>query len=52
MSCGVGPRRSSDLVLLWLFCRMVALALIRPLVWEPPYTSGASLKSKKDKINQ
>ena len=28
MSCGVGCRLSSDLVLLWLWCRLAAIALI------------------------
>ena len=37
MSCGVGGRRSSDPVLLWLWHRPVARAPIPPLAWEPPY---------------
>ena len=49
MSCGVGRRRSSDLVLLWLWCRLVATALIRPLAWEPPYAEGVALKRTKYK---
>ena len=49
MSCGVGHRRGSDLVLLWLWHRPVAAALIGPLAWEPPYATGAALKSKKRK---
>ena len=36
MSCGVGRRRDSDPVLLWLRCRPAAVALIRPLAWGPP----------------
>ena len=36
-----------DLVLLWLWCRLAATALIRPLAWEPPHAVGAALKSKK-----
>ena len=28
MSCGVGPRRESDLALLWLWCRLAAIAPI------------------------
>ena len=36
MSCGIGRRHSSDLMLLWLWCRPAAVALIRPLAWEPP----------------
>ena len=45
MSCGVGCRRGSDLVLLWL----AAVAPIRPLAWEPPYATGTALKRKKRK---
>ena len=46
MSCSVGSRRGSDLALLWLWCRLAAVALIRPLAWEPPYAVGAALKKK------
>ena len=46
VSCGVGRSHSSDLVLLWLWCRPAAVALIGPLAWEPPYAAGAALKSK------
>ena len=35
-----------DPALLWLWCRLAATALIRPLAWEPPYTAGAALKKK------
>ena len=34
---------------IWLCCRSAAAALIRPLVWEHPYASGAALKEKKKK---
>ena len=44
VSCGVGCRHSSDVVLLWLWCRLAAVALIQPLAWKPPYVSGAALK--------
>ena len=44
MGCGVGHRYGSDLAWLWLWCRPAAVALIRPLAWEPPYASGAALK--------
>ena len=50
MSHGVGHRRSLDLVWLWLWCRPVATAQIRPLAWEPPYVTSAALKKKKKKI--
>ena len=46
VSCGVGWRRSSDPQLLWLCCRPVAVAGIRPLAWEHPYAAGTALKSK------
>ena len=51
MSCGVGGSLNSDLVLLWLWCRPAAVALIGPLAWEPPYASGMALRSKKNKQN-
>ena len=47
MSRGTSHRRGSDLVLLWLWCRPAATALIQPLVWEPPYASGVVLNQKK-----
>ena len=47
MSYGVGHRRGSDLVLLWLWCRLVAAAPIRPLAWELPHAAGAALKKQK-----
>ena len=47
MSCGVGRRRSLDLVLLWLWRRLVATAQIGPLAWEPPYAVGVALEKAK-----
>ena len=47
MICGVGHRQGSNLVLLWLWCRLAATALIRPLAWEPPHGVGAALKRQK-----
>ena len=47
MSCGVGLRRGLGLALLWLWRRPAATALIRPPALEPPYATGAALKSKK-----
>ena len=49
MSCGVGCRCGSDLVLLWLWCRPVATPLIRLLAWGLPYAAGAVLKKTKKK---
>jgi len=34
-------------MLLWLWCRLAAAALIRPLAWELPYASDAVLKRNK-----
>ena len=48
MSCGVGLRRGSDLALVWLWCRLAAVAPIQPLAWEPPYASGVALKRQKE----
>ena len=47
MSCGVGCRRGSDPVLLWLGCRLAAIARMRPLAWEPPYALSAALKRQQ-----
>ena len=44
VSCGVGRRRGSDPAWLWLWWRRAAVALIRPLAWDPPYAAGAVLK--------
>ena len=49
MSCGVGRRYGSDPVLLWLWCRPVAAALIRPPAWELPYAVGVALEMEKKK---
>ena len=35
--------------MLWLWCSLVATALIQPLAWEPPYAEGAALKKDKKK---
>ena len=54
LSCGAGRRCSSDPALLWLWCRSVAAALIRPLAWKPPYAASAALEKtpKKDKVDR
>ena len=49
VSCGVGGRNGVDPALLWLWCRLVATAQIRPLAWEPPYAMGVGLKRQKTK---
>ena len=49
MSCGVGQRSGFDLLLLWLWRRLVAIAPIRPLAWEPPYAMGAALEKGQKK---
>ena len=49
VSCGVGPRRGSDPGLLWLWRRLAAEALIRPLARDRPHAMGAALKSKTNK---
>ena len=49
MSCGVGCRHGSGLVLLWLWHRPVASAAIRPLPWEPPYAADAALEKDQKK---
>jgi len=50
VSCGVGHRCGSDLVLLWLWRRPAATALIPPpLAWESPYATSAPIKRKEKK---
>ena len=39
-------RHGSDPALLWLWCRLAAVAPIRSLAWKPPYAVGVALKSK------
>ena len=36
-----------DLALLWLW--LEAIALIRPLAWEPPYAAGVALEKTEKK---
>ena len=36
-------------MLLWLWPRLEATALTRPLAWEPPYAEGEALKRQKKK---
>ena len=36
-------------MVLWLWCRPAAAALIRPLAWDLPHAVGAALKDKKKK---
>ena len=54
LSCGVGHEQDVNLVLLWLWCRMAATALIQPLAWELPYATSAALKKigKRKSINK
>ena len=49
MSYGVGCRHGSDLMVLWLQCRLAAAAPIRPLAWEPPYSMNVAIKRPKKK---
>ena len=47
--CGVGHRRGSDPVLLWLWCRQAATVPSGPLAWEPLYSSCGLEKTKRSK---
>ena len=47
MSCGVGHRCGLDLVLLWLWQGLSAVALIQPLAWEHPHATPVVLAGKK-----
>lgn len=50
MNCGVGYKHGSDLALLW--CRLAAVAPIRPLAWEPAHAGSAALKKAKKSKKQ
>ena len=52
VSCGVGRRCGSDPQLLWLWRRLEATAVIRPLAWEPPYALEAALEKAKRQSKQ
>ena len=43
---------ASDPALLWLWCRLVATASIRPLAWEPPHAVGAAPEKAKRQKNK
>ena len=47
VSCGADRTCGSDLVLLWLWPRLAATALIQPLAWKLPCASDVALKKKK-----
>ena len=47
MNCGVGHRCGLDPSLLWLWCRLAAVAPIGSLAWEITYVTGGVLKKKK-----
>ena len=49
MGYGVGQRHGLDPALLWLWHWLMALALIQPLAWEPPYHTSAVLERQKKK---
>ena len=44
MSCGLGHRCGSDLVVLWLWYRLAAAALVQPLAWELACSADVALK--------
>ena len=49
MSSSVGCRHCLGPMLLWLWRRLAATALIRPLAWELTYAASMALKTKKKK---
>ena len=48
MSCGVGGRCGSDLMLLCLWGRPAAIALVWSLAWKLPYAMAVALKRQKE----
>ena len=47
MSCGVGHRSGLDPELLYLWCRLEAIAPIPPLAWELPYATPEAIIREK-----
>ena len=41
-----------DLALLWLWCRLAAIASTQPLAWEPPHAVGTALKKQNKQTNK
>ena len=52
MSSGIGCRCVLDPLWLWLWCRLAAVAMIRPLAREVPYAIGVALKKQTNKQNK
>jgi len=52
LSSGIGRRCGLDPAFMWLWCRLATTLLIRPLAWDPPHTTDAALKTKKNKKNK
>ena len=50
--CGRSWDPESDPESLWLWCRPVATAPIRPLAWEPPYAAEAAQEMTKKTKNK
>ena len=51
VSYDVGRRHGSDLVLMWLWCKPGATALIRTLSWELSYAAGVTLQTTQQQNN-
>ena len=51
-SCGVGHRHGSDPELLWLWCRLAAVAPILPLAWELLCATGCGPKKLNKQTNE
>ena len=51
-SCSSGSRGSLDPVLLWLWHRPAAAALIQPLAWELPYATAVAIKQQQQQQQQ
>ena len=49
VSCDVVLSHGSGPTLLWLWHRLAAIALIRPLAWLLPYATVVALKKEKNK---
>ena len=52
MSCGIGCRHGLDPKLPWLWRKLAATALIRPLAWEPPHATEVAQEMAKRQKNK
>ena len=51
VSCGIGHRQDSNLMLLWLWCRPAPVAPVQPQAWELLCDLGVALKKEEKRFD-